>query len=275
MPSIHILSDLHCEFNGYEPPESIRNVDIVVLAGDIHAKTKGISGARQFFPNSEIIYVSGNHEYYHSNYQEMQKEMRNIAEDNNVHFLENNEVIINGVRFLGCTLWTDYKWCKNYSQKEAMDEMKWRISDHKLISFNRNNITLEQDAINEISLRIFGHENKTKMFTANDAWGLHCDSVAWLTKKLFDESFNGKTVVITHHCPRSEVGLFGYGHTELSGAFFSDININLFNIADLWIYGHTHFNLDQYIGKTRIISNQRGYSFEELQGFDPELIINM
>jgi len=43
----------------------------------------------------------------------------------------------------------------------------------------------------------------------------------------------------------------------------------------MWIYGHTHYNVDQYIGNTRIITNQRGYSFENLQGFDPELIINL
>lgn len=32
---------------------------------------------------------------------------------------------------------------------------------------------------------------------------------------------------------------------------------------DVWIYGHSHTNIDTVIGGTRIISNQMGYVFED------------
>jgi len=35
--------------------------------------------------------------------------LREGAALNNIHFLENDSVVIDGVRFLGTTLWTDYR----------------------------------------------------------------------------------------------------------------------------------------------------------------------
>lgn len=36
----------------------------MILAGDIAKKSNGIIGARAAFPDKEIIYVPGNHEFY-------------------------------------------------------------------------------------------------------------------------------------------------------------------------------------------------------------------
>ncbi len=58
---IHVLSDLHLEFEGFTPPEV--SADMVVLAGDTDTGTKGIRWAAKTFPDTPVMYVLGNHEY--------------------------------------------------------------------------------------------------------------------------------------------------------------------------------------------------------------------
>ena len=101
MASIHILSDLHLEFEDYFPSVE---ADIVILAGDIHVGTGGFSWAREKFPDSEIIYVAGNHEFYHYTYQTLLEQFRIEAKKYQIHFLEKDKIVLNGMRFLGCTM---------------------------------------------------------------------------------------------------------------------------------------------------------------------------
>ena len=59
---LRILSDLHVEFEDFEPPPV--DADVVVLAGDIHVRHHGVDWARERFPGVPVLYVLGNHEYY-------------------------------------------------------------------------------------------------------------------------------------------------------------------------------------------------------------------
>lgn len=58
---ICVLSDLHLEFEHFEPAEL--DIDLVVLAGDIHTRERGIRWANEVF-STEVLYVLGNHEFY-------------------------------------------------------------------------------------------------------------------------------------------------------------------------------------------------------------------
>ena len=252
MTTLHILSDVHLEFEDYTPSVE---ADIVILAGDIHVGAGGFSWARENFPDSEIIYVAGNHEFYRYTYQILLDQFRVEAKKYQIHFLENNEIVLNGIRFLGCTLWTDYKCFDGLSQAEAMKSFEYRLADHRLIkSIDKN--------------------GQTGYFSTQQARRVHSDSVLWLTKKLFDEPFDGKTVVVTHHGPSLACEHAFFGHTDFAPAFYSDLP-NLMAKTELWIYGHTHSNLDININNTRLISNQRGYPNENLNDFDKNLVIEM
>ena len=44
---------------------------------------------------------------------------------------------------------------------------------------------------------------------------------------------------------------------------------------ELWIHGHTHFNVDYKIGQTRVITNQRGYVDSLSANFDPKLVLEV
>lgn len=68
-------------------------------------------------------------------------------------------------------------------------------------------------------------------------------------------------------------GLNRHGNREIEPAYTSRDMIKIIDQyqPDLWVYGHTHQPNDQTFGKTRIISNPRGYAFrhELCEGFDP------
>ena len=240
------------EYKDYQPAI---DADIILLAGDIHSGTKGLQWAREQFPGSEIVYVAGNHEFYHYNYDELLQRFRHESEQYRVHFLENNEVIIKGIRFLGCTLWTDYQCSHGLSQGEAMRSIEHRIADHSYIQINDK-------------------EEQTDYFSTRDAWRIHTDSVSWLTTKLFDNVFDGKTIVVTHHGPSKLCQHKLFGHSDLSGAFYSELP-HLIEQADVWIYGHTHSNLDIKIKNTRLFSNQRGYRHEGVNDFNEKFILKI
>jgi len=104
-----VLSDLHLEFAPFVPePAAVAAADVVVLAGDISPGTKAIAWARQAFPGKPVVYVAGNHEFYRCDWDKLPGALREEAKKHDVHFLENEAVTIEGVRFVGATLWTDF-----------------------------------------------------------------------------------------------------------------------------------------------------------------------
>lgn len=112
---IMVLSDLHLESLTFEPDqEALRAADVIVLAGDIHPGVEDIVWARQTFEDKPVVYVAGNHEFYGGDWDQTLDQMRQTAKANDVHFLEDDCVTIAGVRFLGCTLWTDFAYFGQY-----------------------------------------------------------------------------------------------------------------------------------------------------------------
>ncbi|WP_363926822.1 metallophosphoesterase [Polynucleobacter sp. 39-46-10] len=102
---LHVLSDLHLEFADFYPIPV--DSDVVVLAGDIATKSGGMAWARDAFPNQEIIYVAGNHEFYGTQRLEMLAKLYEQSAMYGIHFLDDGAVEIRGAndkkttRFLG------------------------------------------------------------------------------------------------------------------------------------------------------------------------------
>ena len=126
---LYILSDLHLEFSDMDIVHTDAGADVIVLAGDIHKGERGISWARETFPDKEIVYVSGNHEFYGKHRLDTLARMRIAAKACGVHFLDDESVVIGEVRFLGATLWTDFllfgsterPWCMRDAQNNMND----------------------------------------------------------------------------------------------------------------------------------------------------------
>ena len=104
---VHVLSDLHLEQGG--GPPVVAAADLVVLAGDIGRGVLGLQAAIGWWPEHPILYVAGNHEPYGHGLPSLTGDLRKVAAAANgrVRVLERDEIVIGGVRFLGCTLWSD------------------------------------------------------------------------------------------------------------------------------------------------------------------------
>ena len=102
---IHILCDLHVEFGNFAPP--VVGADVVVLAGDVHVKNRGLQWIFDQEFEIPVLYVLGNHEFYREKFPGLIDKLKMDAEGTNVRILENDSVEIGKYRFFGCTLWSD------------------------------------------------------------------------------------------------------------------------------------------------------------------------
>jgi len=229
---IHVLSDLHIEISSYLPHKVV--CDVVVLAGDIGSSAEGIEWARCVWPSQEIIYVPGNHEYYGLERTSTLQAMRETASKLGVHLLDNDEVVIDGVRFLGSTLWTDFNLFGEDTKQQALIAGQMYLNDFRLI------------------------REQGKVFSPERSIELHEASLAWLSSRL-QEDFAGETVVVTHHLPSMQSVADRFKTSMLSACFSSNLDA-MFGRSALWIHGHTHDSLDYMQKGTRVLCNPRGYS---------------
>lgn len=195
--------------------------------------------------------MAGNHEFYGGDRSDVLHQLREAAYETGVHFLDNDEVIIDGVRFLGATLWTDFLLFGLTRQDAAMNAGMCGLNDFHMI-----------------------HEDGLAFMPAN-AVALCNRSIRWLKLKLHDEPFEGKTVVITHHLPSMKSVAERYKRDILSACFASNLD-ELLGHSDLWIHGHTHDSFDYNVGITRVVCNPRGYVFKgtrENVDFNVELVV--
>lgn len=101
---LQIYSDLHTEFSRFDPAP--RDADVLILAGDIDLKSRGVKWANETF-QCPVIYVCGDHEYYGGHIDQTLRKMKGAALPH-VHVLENEVLILGEIRFLVTTGWTDY-----------------------------------------------------------------------------------------------------------------------------------------------------------------------
>jgi predicted phosphodiesterase len=262
---IQIASDLHLEhlewrfpeFRGVEPTDA----DVLVLAGDIANGTRALELFGQW--PCPVIYIPGNHEYYDSSISKVHAEFAEKAPAlPNITILAPGITEIGGIRFIGCTLWTDYCLFGEPYRELAMTACAANLPDHTVIMV----------------------EGETP-FSPAVACEMHLQQKAWLRSKL-DEPFAGKTVVVTHHAPAPGSLHPMFEKDLVSAAFISDLTA-LLGTAALHIHGHTHHSFDYNVRGTRVIANPMGYcrgakvvsASDELRrenlGFNPKLVVEL
>ncbi len=232
---IRLLSDLHLEFE--ELPIRQGGEDVVVLAGDIALGTSGIEWAKKTF-SCPVIYVAGNHEFYAHHFDDLIPDLRAAAAGSNVHFLENDAVIIDSVRFVGATLWTDFNiyGTPRYSMGVAEELM----SDFRVI-------------------RDGAQKRRRRLLPRRTAERFQASLAA--VERLVEVPFSGKTVVVTHHLPSPASVAPQYRGDSCTPAFASDLDEFILQHPAIgyWVHGHTHDSVDTMVGTTRILCNPGGY----------------
>lgn len=245
---IQVLNDLHVEFGEFDTPST--DADVVVFAGDIGVGADGLDWIANQNIGKPIIYVLGNHEYYHHEIELIDEIKRRAPV--NIHVLDNDAVEIMGVRFLGCTLWTDFLIFGSADKWFSIQHAKKAMADFELISF------------------------KGERFSPEDSISLHERDLDWL-KCMLSIPFSGKTVVVTHHFPTSKSIHPRFAADLLTPAFGSQLDdlMDGERIA-LWIHGHTHDAFDYDVYGTRVVCNPRGYvGYERNENFQPDLVIEI
>lgn len=251
---LHILSDLHF---GVVPAwfRLAPGADVMVVAGDFREGVDAsIKVLRRVVPlPTPIVLVAGNHEYYGECLPEQLAAAAAIAAEYDVTFLENGAAVIGGVRFLRCTLWTDYALFGEEARASAMEAARGGMNDHRLISMTRK---------------------PKRKFLPSHALAIHQASRQWLVEALA-QPFDGSTVVVTHHAPTPQSVHPQFAADSVTPAFVSDMTeVVAESDAALWVHGHTHAPFDYGVGRTRVLCNPKGYG-QENPRFDPEMVVEV
>ena len=246
---IQILSDLHLEFEGYEYPHC--DADVVVLAGDIHVKFGAIDWILKHIPDKPVIYVLGNHEFYGKSHPQFITDIKSKALGTNIHILEKEKVVIGGVAFLGCTLWTDFALFGN--SKVAGYLCQQIMTDYKEI---RRSSTYSK-------------------LRSIDTAVIHFHSLKWLHSEL-SEIQGKKTIIVTHHGPSPKSLPERKKDEIVSSAYVSDLEPFIStHHPSYWVHGHLHNSCEYNVGECSVICNPKGYPEEGNDQFDSEKCIEL
>jgi DNA repair exonuclease SbcCD nuclease subunit len=206
------------------------------------------------FPH--VVYIAGNHEFYNGKFHAGLDYLRaECSKFSNIYFLENETKIIDGVVFIGATLWTDMNKGDPLTQTVAQDSM----NDFRVIRNDKREFSKLR------SVDVISRHVQTKQYFQH-ALNNHKEDVC---------------VVVGHHSPSYQsVHPVYASDLHLNGAYHSDLSEFILDNPQirLWTHGHTHHAFDYVIGDTRIVCNPRGYetaSYSEETGWDPNKIIEV
>ena len=246
---IHVLSDLHLEVRPYEAAQV--EADVVVLAGDIANGAPAIEWAVRSF-TQPVVFIAGNHEAWEDELARAAADIRAAARGTHVRVLDCSSEVIDGVRFLGCTLWTDFSLEPEATRQDVIERSRRYNPDHEMIRMGE------------------------RWFTPEDSIRMHIDQLAWLRGQLA-MPHAGKTVVVTHFAPHPRSIAAQFDQHPANAGFVLDLD-RMMGAANggpaLWIHGHTHTAFDYDVRGTRVICNPRGYP-EEQTGFVPGLTVTL
>lgn len=276
---IQVISDLHLEFQDGLPDITNAGADLLVMAGDIciadHLYGNPTAGLddliqkgwyakdairyRRFLEHvsrefGTVLYVMGNHEHYGGRWDRTENVLRDeCARLGNIHLLEQQRMVIDGVSFLGASLWSDL----NDGDPLTMLSVRDMMNDYRSIT-ERNG----------------EHYHKLRPAVT---LAKHRETVRWLDHMLGEH--REPTVVVTHHAP-SRMSIHprynNAANDMMNGAFVSNLE-HLMMDRDhlrLWVHGHTHNRFDYEIDGTRVVCNPHGYPREHAD-FDPGFVADV
>ena len=251
---IQIVSDIHLEF-GHNFHIDNAGADVLILAGDICC-ARHIDKHIGFFAQcsdkfKSIIYIMGNHEHYKHTFNDTASVIRKaLSRFDNIHLLDNQVLTIDGLKFIGATLWTDM----NANCPLTKNKLMFGMNDFRLIKYkNRRDDYMK--------------------FGPGHAYAEHQISKAFIESQiLFDDAPH---VIVTHHAPSFRSIHPRYANdTHMNGGYASNMEDLMTQNVKLWIHGHTHTPFDYMVNDTRVLCNPMGYP-NERNGPNPNLILEI
>jgi len=256
--NIQLLSDLHLETHPHFVPEFAPGADVLILAGDIGSYQEGSMlvtqgdhdfGLARFSPRADlaawpvpVFFVPSNHEYDGMPFEEAHTRLQETCERLQITWLHRRVKVMNGVRLIGCTLWSDFEALVP-QQGPLTQQLKAREKAERAADFY---------------LRKTGTTLDGKPFLSDAVRAQAQADQAWLTQAL-SEPFEGVTVVVTHFAPSLKSADPRYGLTPGTAGFCNALD-HLLPKANLWLHGHLHCAHDYVHAGCRVVANPLGYA---------------
>jgi predicted phosphohydrolase len=263
--AVQLLSDTHLEMwerrfydttGGLVLPPPFTTIErkarYLALLGDIgypHQASYGYFLRRMAEKFDKVFVVAGNHEYYNAEVAQTQERMRKVCAEmpDKLYYMDKLSILTDeGVRILGCTLWS-------HIPDQDVSAVSRRMNDYHLITNGRRKLTVAD----------------------TNAW--HQEELAWLKEELQKAKANGETVVVmTHHAPIEKSCHPQYYGSQINVAFATPLDDIITNppIA-AWLYGHTHYCSEVNTNGVRVISNAMGYPHEHVENFDMNYMVEI
>lgn len=272
--NIQLLSDLHLETHPHFTPEVAPSADVLILAGDIGSYQSGSMllgqqeqdfGLARFSPRKDlgawpvpVLFVPGNHEYDGMPFEEAHEKLQATCKRLGIIFLHQRVEIIGNVRFIGCTLWSDFEALVPTSGP-LTQQLKAREKAERAANFY---------------LKKTGTTFQGAPYLSDAVRAQAQSDQAWLTNAM-SEPFDGPTVVITHFAPSLLSADPRYGLTPGTAGFCNALD-HLLPQATLWLHGHLHCAQDYLSQGCRVVANPLGYARKNEQlAFDPQKIVRV
>lgn len=227
---IRLLSDVHHEFYTDESLYINKGEDVLVIAGDLDVGyTRCLSALRRFAQHTKhVVYVSGNHEYYHHTIAEFDDYIQRFTANTNIHYLNPGRVTLDGITFIGATLWSNFG-----GDVFAQQYCARAINDFRtILNFSTNKCV--------------------------ELYDKHSEYI----KQQYEQT-PGTKVIVTHFLPDTACVAPEYsGESVINKYFANDLGSWISELQDtpLWLFGHTHSLVDIEIGDTRVVANPYGYN---------------
>ena len=274
---IQLFSDLHLERDPAFQPLIQPDTDVIVLAGDIGSYQErsrlpdedfGLArfAPRRFAPAPRVLYVPGNHEFDSLEYEDAYERLQRVCAHLGIEWLDGQTIAIDGVRFIGSTLWADFDAVAG-QETDLAKQLQARGKAFRAANYYlAKNTTFRQ--------------GEAVLAEGQRAMSLSCQD--WLRAALA-EPFDGPTVAVTHYAPSLRSADPRYGVTPGTAGFCNAMD-ELIPWADVWMHGHLHCANDYLVeGEAggvrrtcRVVANPLGYANKgEQAAFRPELVIEL
>ncbi len=263
--NIQLLSDLHLESQPQFHASPAAGADLLVLAGDIGSCQRGSRlpgtdfGLERFSPLPQyggwptpVVFVPGNHEYDALDFDAAHARLRATCERLGILWLEREVLLLDGVRFIGTTLWSDFDALATARGGSAEQRRSQRAK-----AFRAANFYLQKTGGTRHGQPFLAEAVRAQALTCQD----------WLRAALA-RPFAGPTVVVTHFAPSLKSADPRYGLVPGTAGFCNALD-ELLPAADLWLHGHLHAPSDYTVrgvrasgapGRCRVVANPLGYA---------------
>ncbi|MFT4102958.1 MAG: metallophosphoesterase [Burkholderiaceae bacterium] len=280
---LQLVSDVHLESQPDWRFEPAPGADVLVVAGDVgsyHHRsrlTEEDFGLARFAPGRgpwrSVLYLPGNHEYDDQEFDDVHQRLRDACGRLGITWLERETLVIDSVRFIGTTLWSDFDALASIEAgTEAGADEAGGLPLHRQRAFAAANDYLEKFSFLRDGQRVL----------ADGVREIALDCQAWLREALA-KPFAGPTVAVTHFAPSLRSADPRFGLVPGTAGFCNALD-ELLPWAELWLHGHLHCAVD-YVDtqpregrphRCRVVANPLGYfSLGEGEQYRSDLLIDV